>query len=164
MVEDAIYGLVGRRPTISPALGTVGLGPSLLLDSAEQSFHVASRNLDTAQRLDWGGCFDISDLSWRIALISEPEIGVFLVSRYLKPLEDYGEYGALLVASVREYLSAGRHLGIAARRLHLHVNSLRHRLHRFEEIVGVNLEEPDVSLELHWALEKAALDQLPGGR
>jgi putative transposase len=71
----------------------------------------------------------------------------------------HGDFGEQVLASVYEYVSAGRHLGQAARRLHLHVNSLRHRLERFQEITAANLDNPDVIVELCWAFEALKLDE-----
>jgi DNA-binding PucR family transcriptional regulator len=44
-----------------------------------------------------------------------------------------------------------------ARALHVHANTLRHRLRRFEEATGANLRDPRVVVELWWALERRRL-------
>jgi DNA-binding PucR family transcriptional regulator len=44
-----------------------------------------------------------------------------------------------------------------ARSLHVHANTLRHRLRRYEESTGVSLREPRVLVELWWALERRRL-------
>ncbi|MCW2826843.1 MAG: PucR family transcriptional regulator, partial [Marmoricola sp.] len=108
-------------------------------------------------RLGRTGCFDREELSWRMALVSEPEVGDSLVKRYLDPLREFGDFGDVVIESVREYLASGRHMTRAARSLHIHVNSLRHRLDRFMTITGRDLDDADVGLEVHWALERALL-------
>ena len=42
----------------------------------------------------------------------------------------------------------------AARALHVHPNTLRHRLRRFEEATGAALRRPTDLVELWWALER----------
>ena len=57
--------------------------------------------------------------------------------------------------------SAGRAIGraIAAERLFLHRNSLLYRLQRIEELLGVDLKDPQVRLALNLASEFAELLQ-----
>jgi DNA-binding PucR family transcriptional regulator len=44
-----------------------------------------------------------------------------------------------------------------ARALHVHPNTLRHRLKRFEEATGATLRDPRHLVELWWALEHRRL-------
>lgn len=160
VTDDAVVGLLSHKPQLQHSVGTAGLGPRLPLEAADTSFQSASRNLDAALRLQRAGCHSLADLSWRIAVVSEPELGSILVDRYLRPLQAHGEFGEQVLETVLEYVNSGRHLGQAARRLHLHVNSLRHRLQRFEQITGSDLDDPDVLVELLWAFEAANVGRL----
>ena len=51
----------------------------------------------------------------------------------------------------------GGTLEAAARALHVHSNTLRHRLRRFEEATGATLRDPRDLVELWWALERRRL-------
>lgn len=155
--DDSVIGLVSQRPDIAPHLGIVGIGSMATISSAPVSFQEANQLLEVANRLGKSGCIDRDSLSWRLALVSEPEIGDLLVDRYLKPMWDLGDFGTVILDSMREYLACGRHLTQAARKLHIHVNSLRYRIERFEAVTGRNVDDADVTLELHWAIERAAL-------
>jgi len=44
-----------------------------------------------------------------------------------------------------------------ARALHVHPNTLRHRLKRFEELTGSSLRNATEVMELWWALERRRL-------
>ena len=44
-----------------------------------------------------------------------------------------------------------------SRALHIHPNTLRHRLRRFEEATGATLRDPRNLVELWWALERRRL-------
>jgi DNA-binding PucR family transcriptional regulator len=49
------------------------------------------------------------------------------------------------------------HIDETAGALHVHPNTLRHRLRRFEEATGANLRQPSDLIELWWALERRRL-------
>ncbi|MFE9450123.1 helix-turn-helix domain-containing protein [Streptomyces sp. NPDC006739] len=53
---------------------------------------------------------------------------------------------------MRDYLERGRHVREVARSAHVHVNTVRYRLRRFEELTGTSLDAPDTAVELSWAL------------
>lgn len=57
---------------------------------------------------------DLSDLSWRVAVVAEPELAELLLGRCLRPLEAEGEFGALIEESARGYLETGRHVRAGA--------------------------------------------------
>ena len=59
---------------------------------------------------------------------------------------------ASLVATLERYLDLGGDARAAAEALHLHRSSLYARLHRIEEIAGVDLHSGEDRLELHLAL------------
>ena len=48
-----------------------------------------------------------------------------------------------------------------ARALHVHPNTLRHRLKRFEELTGASLRNATEVMELWWALERRRLVGAP---
>jgi hypothetical protein len=45
----------------------------------------------------------------------------------------------------------------SARRLHIHPNTLRHRLRRFEQVTDCSLRDMSTLIELWWALERTAM-------
>ncbi|KOS57584.1 hypothetical protein Z051_03650 [Rhodococcus rhodochrous KG-21] len=115
--------------------------------------------LDVATQFNDVGIFDLNDLGLRVAMAGEPELGTLLVQRYLAPVNVQGDFGTELITTLREYFVAERQIARAARKLGIHPNSMRYRLHRFEEIVDVSLEDPKVLTELWWALEYAYVHQ-----
>jgi DNA-binding PucR family transcriptional regulator len=49
------------------------------------------------------------------------------------------------------------HVSRASKRLHVHENTLRYRLGRFEEASGVSLRDSATAFEVWWALEHRAV-------
>ena len=52
-----------------------------------RAFATASRMLDVAIGFGLTGSFQMCDLSLRVAVASEPELGALLVTRYIAPLQ-----------------------------------------------------------------------------
>ncbi|MFJ5532598.1 PucR family transcriptional regulator [Streptomyces sp. NPDC093261] len=152
VLDDAVAGVVEAKPETGDLRLTAGLGPPVGLAAVHRSFRTAGRMLEAARAYGLRGVYDLGDLSWRVAVVAEPELAELLLDRYLRPLEAEGEFGALIEESVREYLKRGRHVREVARRAHVHVNTVRYRLRRFEELTGTSLDAPDTAVELSWAL------------
>lgn len=98
-------------------------------------------------------------------VISVPELGltgllasvnherlIEFAQRHLGPLIEHDRSrGTGLVDTLRAYLETGEQQA-AARRLEIHPNTLRYRLDRIREISGVELDEPEIRLNLAVAL------------
>ncbi len=147
-------------PPGDAAPGRAGVGPAVPLDRLAESFRLATRALDTLHAFELSGTRDLVELGLRAAVVADADVGDALRSRYLAPLADSGS-GAEIIATLREYLAAGSHVETAAERLHIHPNTLRYRLARFEELAGAHLREPLVSFEVWWALQRATIDLPP---
>ncbi|WP_030348166.1 helix-turn-helix domain-containing protein [Streptomyces sp. NRRL S-1022] len=164
VLDEAVAGVVEARPETGDLQVTAGLGPPTALAAAHRSFRAAGRLLQAARAYGLRGVYDLGDLSWRVAVVAEPELAELLVDRYLRPLEAEGEFGALVEESVRAYLEGGRRVRDVARSAHVHVNTVRYRLRRFEELTGTSLDAPDTAVEVGWALAARALKTPPPGR
>ncbi|MES9521906.1 PucR family transcriptional regulator [Streptomyces capoamus] len=164
VLDEAVVGVVEAKPEAGDLEVTAGLGPPTDLAAVHRSFHAAGRLLEAARAYGLRGVYDLGDLSWRVAVVSEPELATLLLDRYLRPLEAEGEFGALIEDSVREYLRRGRRIREVARSAHVHVNTVRYRLRRFEELTGTSLDAPDTAVELNWAMAARELAGRPRGR
>lgn len=147
-------GLVIGAPEtgVEPEGTTLALGPVGPLESLPESFAAATRVLQTAQRVGRRGLVDLETLSWRMGITASPETTALLRRRHLDPLREQGEFGQTLLETVRAYLAHGLSIPRAAESLPVHVNTLRYRLGRFEEITGADLRDPEQLIEVSWAL------------
>jgi hypothetical protein len=89
-----------------------------------------------------------------VLLVSAPDASHSVARRILGRVLDLPEADrTLIIDTMRIWLAEAGSTSAAANRLHLHRNTVRHRLRRLEELTGRSLTDPlDVS-EVHVALE-----------
>lgn len=145
-------------PPGDAAPGRAGAGPAVALDRLAESFRLATRSLRTLRAFGTTGTQDLARLGLRAAVVADTDVGQALRRRYLEPLVDSGS-GPEIIATLRAYLAAGSHVQTAAKQLHIHPNTLRYRLSRFEELADAHLRDPLVPFEVWWAVQSAAIDQ-----
>jgi DNA-binding PucR family transcriptional regulator len=122
----------------------------------EKSFLAARRGLDLLKlQRRYGETITFRDAGVTTLLLrsTEPEVVLEFVSRYVEPLDRYdARHKSELRATAETYFDTGGNLEEAARRLHVHVSTLRYRLGRITELTGVNLRDPRATLDLQVAL------------
>jgi hypothetical protein len=155
-LDRDLAGVAARAPAAMPRLVT-GFGPAVRLEALPAAFAMASRALQTAVAFGQQGAYSLADLSIRPAILADEALGDAFAARYLEPLGGLGRLGAELEATLRTWFDEGRRVEDTARVLHVHPNTLRHRLRRFEEATGANLRDPRHLVELWWALERRHL-------
>jgi len=148
---------VATRPPEALAGIVTGVGPPARLETLPAAFAMASRALQTAVAFGEEGAFSLADLSIRPAIVSDEVLGDAFAARYLEPLAGLGRLGAELEETLRTWFDQGMRVDDTARALHVHANTLRHRLRRFEEATGTTLRDPRHLVELWWALERRRL-------
>jgi PucR family transcriptional regulator, purine catabolism regulatory protein len=96
--------------------------------------------------------------SYRLLMeLQAPELLAAFRDRVLRPLVDYDERtGSNLVETLRVFLSCTGQWQGAAQRLHIHVNTLRYRIQRIEELTGRDLASMDARIDFHVALQSQA--------
>jgi PucR C-terminal helix-turn-helix domain len=162
-LDHDLIGISARRP--GPIDGVcVGVGPAARLAAVPAAFALAGRALQTALAFREAGVFSLSDLSIRPAVLIDAPLGDAFVARYLEPLAELGRLGDELEMTLRCWFDRDMRIDETAQALHMHANTLRHRLRRFEEATGANLRSPADLAELWWALERRRLEgQRPEG-
>jgi putative transposase len=145
-------GVAAFRPEDVGDGSLIGLGPAVRLDRLERSFRSARAVLSAATTLGLAGVYALPDLSWRAVAAHADEVNELLPERYLAPLAEQGEFGALVLEAVAVYLTEDRSIPRAARAIPVHVNTLRYRLRRFEELTGYSLDSTETIVEVSFAL------------
>ncbi|HHU39874.1 MAG TPA: PucR family transcriptional regulator [Propionibacterium sp.] len=147
-------GLVAAVPEATDV--PVGIGPFVRIDDLPRSDRVAQQSLALARRLGRTGAQGMDALGWRLAAASRPDVWRHYAERFLTPLEAEPTYAAEVVATLRAWLAAGRSIPRAAVALHVHVNTVRHRLARFTDLTGADLDDPDDLVGVTWVAELGA--------
>lgn len=158
IVQGDLAGILPEMPQLGKTTITVGIGPPQRLSSVNSSFPLASRALETASAFGMTGVFRVDDVALRAAVLAEDLVGRSVTDQYLRPLLSEQSRAEVLETTVREFLNQGMHVDKTARALHVHTNTLRNRLHRFEQMTGADLGRIDDIVGIWWALERRRLD------
>jgi hypothetical protein len=156
-LDHDVAGIAPTAPEPRPG-ATIGYAAPSRLDALPAAFAQASRALQTALAFGERGAFALADLSIRPAILADEPLGDAFAARHLAPLAQLGRLGAELEATLRAFLDQGMRIEETARSLHVHPNTLRHRLRRYEEATGASLRDPRMLVELWWALERRRLE------
>ncbi|MCD2107139.1 helix-turn-helix domain-containing protein [Rhodococcus erythropolis] len=151
LVDGDLAGFL-REPPQGLTAAVIGVGPARTLDQLSESFRLATRALDTARDFGLVGIHDMTSLGLKVAVAADRDVGEAMYQRYVAPIASSSS-GEELTASLREYLACGMHVERTAERLFVHQNTVRYRVSRCEEIIGVNFRDPGVAFELSWALD-----------
>ncbi|MHA6622461.1 PucR family transcriptional regulator [Pseudonocardia sp. DLS-67] len=154
VVEGDAAGVLAAAEVIPVAGPTVAVGPAVELRHLHESYRVASRVMEVAAQFGRHGPQTLQQLSLRVAVAAEHDIGDVLVDRILAPLLDQGEFGAELVASLDAFLAAGMNTAVAARALVVHPNTLRYRINQVKMLSGITMRSAQETSEVWWALRR----------
>jgi ligand-binding sensor protein/sugar diacid utilization regulator/GAF domain-containing protein len=158
--EDELRASVSRRLPGVPLNTAVGTRCAAFEDYRD-SYLAARRGLDLLRllgRRDEVFSFRVSSLESMLLQSSRPEVIVGFISRYVEPLADYDRsHSSDLQRTLRVYFDCGGTLEETARRLHIHVSTLRYRLQKAAEILGVDPRDSVDGLDVQVALRAASV-------
>lgn len=153
----------GRRAEIEAAIGEGrgALGPTVPWRDAAESGRPARLALKLPD--DAPALILAEERLIDLLLLCDPALTRALGREALKPLEALPEAKRQrLQATLEAWLGSHGNARDAARRLHIHVQTLRYRLGQLQEIFGDALEDPECRLALGLALRGAALARPTG--
>ncbi len=143
-----------RLPNISVC---VGLGdPCTRLEELKRSFEEANRAIDILERMgknDQVICFDKLGAYRIIFRGDDQNEPLRFANDMIGKLIDYDQrHGTFLVDSLEAYLANACHIKNTAEKIYVHLNTLRYRLEKVEEIAGVDLSDAQTRLNLQLAI------------
>lgn len=144
-------GLASQPRSLSRLDQVVAVGSVVGLERLSESADLANQ-IFAVVAAEPPGVYTVKDVSWRLATEAVPAVASHLQARYVAPAEELGEFGGLLLETVKAYLTADLNVARASTELTVHPNTLRYRLARYEELVGVKTSELNTAIELAWAL------------
>jgi hypothetical protein len=152
-LEGDVCGLVECLPRESAPV-PIGVSEAVPIAELARAFARASRAHATALALDRPGVHDLASLGVYPSILSDGDVSEALTARYVAPLLAMGVSGCGILQTVEHYLRSDCALASTASDLYLHVNSVRHRLRRFEEVTRCSLKSNEVLAEVWWALTR----------
>jgi DNA-binding PucR family transcriptional regulator len=156
--SDAVLGTALRR--LDPGLGsgrlTVGVSRPATLEALSGALQEARHARELAARRP-GRVHVVTgaEVTSHVALLAAvpDEVRRAFAVRVLEPVLDYdARTGAGLRETLEAFLECSGSWSRAAQRLHLHVNTVRYRIGRVEELTGRNLAELPDRVDVYLAL------------
>ncbi|HEX2317295.1 MAG TPA: helix-turn-helix domain-containing protein [Thermomonospora sp.] len=148
--QGDLVGLLPRLPRLH-ADDLVAVGLPLPLGSAAVSFAQASTALKVATAFHMTGVVSITDVPVQAAVLESRGVTDIVVDRCFGALPE--DKRAVTTETLAVYLDHDLKIAEAAEALHVHPNTLRYRLRRFEELSGLSLERISDVVTVWWALQ-----------
>jgi hypothetical protein len=141
-----------EEPLWWAGLGEPSLSPSEVRRSAAEAHDTARLGLIV---LGPGRVARGVDLGVYRLLLTLRDSGALrpFVERVLAPLDEDHRNGTALIDTLEAFFACNGNLSEAARQLHLHRNSLIYRLNRAHELLGHDLDDPELRLSLQLAIK-----------
>jgi hypothetical protein len=153
-LDGDVYGIVERLPHGEPPVPIGTSDEAVGLAWMSGAFAMAGRSHETQLVFGINGQSSLSSLGLYPSVLSDNEVGDVLLARYVEPFEKMGAAGLSILHTVEVYLNTDCALAETAKQSYLHVNSVRYRLRRFEEVTGRSLRSTVTIAELWWALAR----------
>lgn len=150
-----IRGTIGAlRTELGLELRAVIATPTAGLAGTAAARAEVDRVLDSAGRHP-GAIAQVTSLAEARTTVLLDEIVTMIAAdeRLVDPrVRELGDKDPTLVETLRAYLDSFGGVGAAAQWLHVHPNTVRYRVRRIEEVLGISLADPDVRLLLSLSL------------
>ncbi|QDF68757.1 hypothetical protein FJK96_00180 [Mycobacteroides chelonae] len=155
VVDGDFAGILTRPPRYEIDIA-IGYGSPCRLHQMEQSFQQAKRALTTAEAFGLHHPCELGRLGLLPAIAADAEIGDIMVARYVTPLGDSDGTAAIL-DTISRYFAYKQRADLTAKAMHLHTNTVRYRLNRYQDLTGTDLHNPEQALEIWWAIQRRQL-------
>jgi hypothetical protein len=152
-LEGDVCGIAEHLPAKAAPV-PVGVSEPVPVAELSRAFARASRAHATALALGRPGVHNLASLGAYPSILADGDVSEALMARYIAPLRALGTLGNGILETVEHYLRSDCALSPTAGDLYLHVNSVRYRLRKFEEITGCSLKSSEALAEIWWALAR----------
>lgn len=94
----------------------------------------------------------VTEVALPVALREAADLGQLVRRRRLQGLDPDHPFAVDVATTVRTYLELDRVVDATAARLFVHPNTVRHRLKRFTQLTGMDLDATFAAIEAWWAV------------
>jgi PucR C-terminal helix-turn-helix domain len=151
LVDGRLAALVTRTPVLPAGTPLLIISPAAPVAELPGLYTLCRRALQAAGGLT--GVRNLTELALLTATASEPALGGLLSAELLGGLDPAEAFHRELAETVLAHLDHGGRVDPAARALHLHPNTVKYRIRRFQELTGHSLTGPPgsaVAQTAHW--------------
>lgn len=152
-LDGDLVGLAPGRPHVTGHL--VAIGEPLILERVNESFADACAALDAAHAFAMTGTLGLEDLGPRPLVVTGDRAARHLERRVLAAFPEREEPHEI-ERTVLDYLDHDQDADTTARRLGIHVNTVRYRLGRFRQLTGLDLRRTEDLVAVWWLLNRRA--------
>ncbi|HXR69200.1 helix-turn-helix domain-containing protein [Actinocrinis sp.] len=131
--------------------------PAVRIAQLADAYRAAAAAMAAARARGLRGLRSVTDMAVPAAVHAQPRIGRFLAEQRLSRLDPAEQFHRLLAETALAYLEHGRRVETTAAALHVHPNTVKHRLRRFGALT--DFDEPpepgdtlEHSVRWWWAL------------
>ncbi|MGI8329876.1 helix-turn-helix domain-containing protein [Actinomadura scrupuli] len=144
MVDGYLCAVTGRLPDPAAVAGILVIAaPAAAPDQLAGCYRLCRAGLVAARRRGLQGLRPLTELALEIASDAYPGLGEMLADVFLARLDPAEEFHRLLAETALVYLSKGGRADLTAAALHVHPNTVKHRLRRFGELTGFDAPGPE---------------------
>ena len=151
VLGEALVGVLAGPPRTG-ADTLVGLAGPVSAEELDTAASWARRAHDAARATGRTGLVHVTDVALAVALRDAGDLGQLLRHSRLAALDPDQPFAVELATTVRLHLELDGVVEATAARLFVHPNTVRHRLKRFTELTGVELDGTFRAVETWWAV------------
>lgn len=152
ILGDALTGVLGRSPPTSATSMTVGMAGPVHAEELDRAAAWARRAHGAAVAAGRQGVVPVTSVALPVALREAADIGQLVRRERLRGLDPDHPFAVEVATTVRHYLELDRMVDATAARLFVHPNTVRHRLKRFTQLTGLDLDATFEAVEAWWAV------------
>lgn len=148
---DALVGVLAAAPRAAPSV-PVGVAGPVSAEELDGAASWARRAHAAAAAAGREGLVPVTEVALAVALRDAGDLGQLLRRERLAALDPGQPFDVELAETVRLHLELDRVVDATAARLFVHPNTVRHRLKRFVEVTGADLDGTVGAVETWWAV------------
>ncbi|MGC7096150.1 PucR family transcriptional regulator [Amycolatopsis lurida] len=156
-VEGTLTGVAPQSPALPEDAPLVVASPARPLLALRETYPLCAQALKVAAGRGLRGVRPLVGLAAETALAAHPALARTLVGELLAPLDPANEFHQEIAATAVAFLDHGCVINATAKALHIHANTVRYRLDRLRELVGIDVNDRSypyvvTAMQTWWAL------------
>jgi hypothetical protein len=141
LVDGYLCGVTAALPAEQALNGALNAtlvvaAPAVTPDALAGCYRLCAAALKGARSRGLTGLRPLTSLAVAVAVDGHPQLGEMLVAERLAGLDRSDEFHRLLAGTALSYLEHGSRVDLAAVALHVHPNTVKHRLRRLGELTS----------------------------